>query len=308
VASLAAFLALLYRFQSPARELMYAKVSWENLQASLSDVFGLIDATAAQNPPSGPKVFRRIEKGVRFENVGFRYASGEAPALQDVSLFIPRGKVTAIVGASGAGKSTLLDLIFRFHDPTSGRVLVDGEPLTAFDLGSWRRRLSLMTQDVHLFHDTVRANIGYARPHASDAEIEAAAALAGAREFVQALPQGWDTILGDRGARLSGGQRQRIALARTLLRDPDLILLDEATNALDAASERMIHAGLNRWAKGRTVVIVAHSLSTVEGADQIIVLDHGRVVEQGPPSVLMARGGWWAAMRGSLAPAAAGAS
>jgi subfamily B ATP-binding cassette protein MsbA len=209
------------------------------------------------------------------------------------------------VGASGAGKSTLLDLIFRFHDPSAGRVLVDGEALTGFDLMSWRKRLSLMTQDVHLFHDTVLANIGYARPGATEEEIAQAAELAGAAEFILSLPKGWHTVLGDRGARLSGGQRQRIALARALLRDPELILLDEATNALDAVSERAVQAGLARWAEDRTVVIVAHRLSTVERADQIVVLDRGRVVEQGPPAALLARGGLYAAMRRAQAPSSA---
>jgi subfamily B ATP-binding cassette protein MsbA len=297
VASLAAFLALLYRFQGPARELMYAKVAWENFQASLNDVFGFLDATARPQVATGARPFERLERGVTFEAVEFRYGENETPALEHVSLFIPKGKVTAVVGPSGAGKSTLLDLVFRFRDPTSGRVLVDGEPLTGLDVAAWRSRLSLMTQDVHLFHDTVRANIGYARPGATREEIEAAAEVAGAVDFIRSLPQGWSTVLGDRGARLSGGQRQRIALARALLRDPELILLDEATNALDVVSERAIQAELDRWARGRTVVVVAHRLSTVERADQIIVLDRGRVVEQGAPSVLLAAGGHYAAMR-----------
>jgi subfamily B ATP-binding cassette protein MsbA len=284
---------------------MYAKVAWENLQGSLTDVFDLLDATATPHPKSGPEPFRRLERGVTFEQASFRYGPNEPLALDGVSLFIPKGKVTAVVGASGAGKSTLLDLIFRFHDPSAGRVLVDGEALTGFDLMSWRKRLSLMTQDVHLFHDTVLANIGYARPGATEEEIAQAAELAGAAEFILSLPKGWHTVLGDRGARLSGGQRQRIALARALLRDPELILLDEATNALDAVSERAVQAGLARWAEDRTVVIVAHRLSTVERADQIVVLDRGRVVEQGPPAALLARGGLYAAMRRAQAPSSA---
>jgi subfamily B ATP-binding cassette protein MsbA len=225
-----------------------------------------------------------------------------------VSFDIPRGTLTAIVGRSGAGKSTLVDLLFRFRDPTGGQILVDGVPLRDLRLASWRRRVALMSQDVQLLNDTVASNIGFGRADATRLDIERAAELAGASAFIAQLPQSYDTMIGDAGARLSGGQRQRIALARTILRDPDLLLLDEATNALDNETEREFQLALRRYAQGRTVVVIAHRLSTVEEADQVIVLDDGRLVETGPPAVLLKARGAFARLHGlqtNMAPAQA---
>jgi subfamily B ATP-binding cassette protein MsbA len=191
-----------------------------------------------------------------------------------------------------------MTLLYRFEDPTEGEILVDGTPLRELDLRSWRDRLSLMSQDVRLFNDTIAANIAYGDLEASAETIQKAAKVAGADEFIRDLPQGYATDVGDYGMRLSGGQRQRIALARTILRDPDILLLDEATNALDSESERAFQDALDMYARGRTVIVIAHRLTTVAGADQIIVLEGGRIVECGAPAVLLRSEGQFAKLHG----------
>lgn len=292
--ALGAFLALLYRMQGPVRELLSARVAFDSGWPAVADVADYLDRTREPYLESGSTPFHGLKTGIEFRKVAFHYAADDPPALDDVSVFLPRGKTTAIVGRSGAGKSTLLDLLFRFRDPITGDILVDGTPLRELELASWRGRLAIMSQDVHLFNDTVEANIGYGRPGATPDEIRRAAEVAGAAPFIDALPEGYQTPLGDAGIRLSGGQRQRIALARTILRDPDILLLDEPTNALDAESERAFQAALRHYAHDRTVVVIAHRLSTVEDADQILVLDGGRLVECGPPAALLAANGAYA--------------
>jgi len=297
--TLAAFLALLYRMQTPVRELLSAGVAFEGGYAAVEDVAEFLERTREPYLSDGVRTFTALERGIELRGVGFRYAAGEAPALQGVSLHIPRGRTTAIVGRSGAGKSTLVELLFRFRDPTEGEILVDGAPLGALKVASWRGRLAIMTQDVHLFNDTVAANIAYGREGASAEDVRRAAEVAGAADFIAALPQGYDTPLGDAGVRLSGGQRQRIALARTILRDPDVLLLDEATNALDNESERAFQEALGRYARGRTVIVIAHRLSTIEDADQVVVMEGGRVVEAGPPATLLEENGAYARLLGA---------
>ncbi len=230
---------------------------------------------------------------VRFERVGFGYAPGTA-ALQDVTLEVRPGETVALVGPSGGGKSTLLNLIPRFYDVTAGAVTVDGQDVRDVTLQSLRRRVALVTQEPFLFDETVRANIAGARPDATDAEVEAAARQAAAHDFITALPQGYDTPVGEAGARLSGGQRQRIAIARAFLKDAPVLLLDEATSALDTESEALVQAALERLTAGRTTLMIAHRLSTVRGADRIYVVDAGRVVEEGTHASLVARGGLYA--------------
>jgi len=298
LAPLAAFLAVLYRLQGPTREFMQAKVSLDGLAAAVDDVQTFLDETADPFVISGTEPVPALTSGVVFDKVSFRYSEGEALALNEVSFSLPAGKTTAVVGRSGAGKSTLMTLLFRFRDPTSGVLLADGKALTDLDLADWRSRLSLMAQEAQLFNDTVAANIGYGRLSASRAEIEAAARVAGADAFIRALPNGYDTELEDRGARLSGGQRQRIALARTILRDPEILLLDEPTNALDAETEQAFQMAMHGFSEGRTVVVIAHRLSTVMGADQVVVLDQGRVVEAGRPDELLSRPGHFARLHG----------
>jgi subfamily B ATP-binding cassette protein MsbA len=228
--------------------------------------------------------------------VSFRYGADEPLVLRDISIRIPIGQTTAIVGRSGAGKSSLLSLLFRFYDPTEGEIRADGVPLREFRISSWRARLGLMSQEVQLFNDTVAANISYGKPGATEDEIKAAARVAHADGFVEDLPAKYDTIIGDRGLRLSGGQRQRIALARTILRDPDVLMLDEATNALDPMAEQAFQEAFAEFSKRRTVVVIAHRLSTVLSADQVVVLEEGRVRQVGTPAELIAQEGRFAEM------------
>jgi subfamily B ATP-binding cassette protein MsbA len=297
LAPLAAFLALLYRLQGPTREFMQCKVALDGLAAAVGDVDQVLAETARPYLTGGRAQVGPIVRGVELREVGYRYDPAGPAVLDRVSFNIPAGRTTAIVGRSGAGKSTLLSLLFRFRDPTEGAILVDGRPLPELDLAAWRGRLSLMAQEAQLFNATAAENIGYGDLEASPARIAEAAAVAGA-DFLAALPQGLDTELGDRGARLSGGQRQRIALARTILKAPDLLLLDEPTNALDAETEQAFQDALRTFSQGRTVVVVAHRLSTVMAADQVVVLEAGRVVEVGPPQELLARPGHFARLHG----------
>jgi ATP-binding cassette, subfamily B, bacterial len=228
-------------------------------------------------PPSGPGAGR-----IRFEHVTFRYPSRpDNAALADFSLDIEPGETIAFVGPSGAGKSTTFQLLLRFYDPASGGVLIDGVDLSRADPGDVRRRIGLVPQETVLFGATARENIRYGRPGATDAEIEAAARAAAADEFIRRLPEGYDTFLGEKGARLSGGQRQRIAIARAILKNPPILLLDEATSSLDAESERLVQEALEKLMATRTTIIIAHRLATVLKADRIVVMDHGRIIASG---------------------------
>ena len=224
---------------------------------------------------------------ITFDNVWFRYAADDQWVLKGVSITIPFEKTTAIVGASGAGKSTLMSLLFRFYDPECGSITADGTSIDKFMITDYRSRFALMAQEVQLFNDTIRENIGYGRLSASPSEIENAARVALADDFIKAFPDGYNTVVGDGGLRLSGGQRQRIALARTILRNPQVLMLDEATNALDIETEQAFQLALERFVHRRTVVVIAHRLSTVQNADHIVVMAKGRVVEAGPPQQLI---------------------
>jgi len=291
IAALAAFLSLLYRLQGPTRELLQSKIALDGLAGSIDDVDDFLRTTERPFLSQGHVPAPAFSKAVEFRNVSFRYAPGQPLALQDVSFSIPAGKTTAIVGESGAGKSTVMALLFRFMDPTSGVILADGIPLPEFDLRSWRKRLSLMSQEVHLFNDTISANIAYGNLEAGEAEIRKAAEIAKADDFIRLLPHGYGTQIGDQGMRLSGGQRQRVALSRTILRNPDILLLDEATNALDAETEQAFQLALDEYSHNRTVVVIAHRLSTIQAADQIIVMAKGRVIEASSPDELLKRQG-----------------
>jgi len=251
---------------------------------------GVHDSPAAAALPT-------IRGAIRFRGVAFAY-DGEAWVLRGVDLEVPPGQRVAIVGPSGAGKTTLIHLIPRFYDPTEGAVEVDGIDIRRVTLRSLRRQIGLVPQDTVLFQGTVRDNIAYARPDATDTEVVEAARVANAEEFIAALPQGYDTVLGEDGYQLSGGQRQRLAIARAVLSSPRIIILDEATSALDAQSERLIQEALDRLTEGRTTFIIAHRLSTVRKADRILVLDGGRIVEDGRHDDLMARGGTYAHLAG----------
>lgn len=233
-----------------------------------------------------------LRQEVRLESVSFRHdATASRDAVRNVSLSFPARRMTALVGASGAGKSTLADLVLGLLAPTEGRVLVDGEPLGGARLAAWRNSIGYVPQEPFLFHDTIRANLLWARPDATEDDLRQVLRAAAAEEFVSRLPQGLNTVVGDRGVRLSGGERQRIALARALLRRPTLLVLDEATSALDAANEQLVQQAIERLHGELTIVIIAHRLSTVQNADQVIVLDQGRVVESGSPANLTAQAG-----------------
>jgi subfamily B ATP-binding cassette protein MsbA len=257
--------------------------------ASAERVFALLDEPVSDVDRPGA-VAARFERDIVFDNVSFRYGT-EAPVLSDVSFRLNKGEVLAIVGPSGAGKTTLVDLLPRFNEPVGGHIYLDGVPLDTIQRRSLRGILGVVSQDTVLLNDTVEANIAFGSAGATRAQVEAAATAANAAEFVAGLPQGYDTVLGERGTRLSGGQRQRISIARALLRDPPILILDEATSALDTESERLVQEAIERLMKDRTVLVIAHRLATVRHADQILVLEGGRVVERGSHDELIGRGG-----------------
>jgi ABC-type multidrug transport system fused ATPase/permease subunit len=253
-------------------------------------VWQVLDTPPSIADAPGARALPPLADAIRFERVSFAY-SPDRPVLHDVDFTVRRGEVVALVGTSGAGKSTTLDLLARFHDPVSGRVTMDGNDLRGITLASLRRQLGVVTQETILFHDTVLANIAFGLDRVDDAAVEAAARAAHAHDFVSRLPQGYDTVIGDRGVLLSGGERQRIAIARALLRNPPVLLLDEATSALDTESERLVQDALERLMHDRTVLVIAHRLSTVQHADRILVFEGGRIVEQGRHDELLAKGG-----------------
>jgi subfamily B ATP-binding cassette protein MsbA len=260
-------------------------------------VFELLETAAGITDPTAPTPLPVPLRGaVRFDLVSFRYKEGEgAPwALQEVALELQPGEVVALVGPSGAGKTTLASLLPRFWDVTTGRILLDGTDIRAFRLADLRGALGLVPQEPALFSGTIRENIAYARPDASEADVVAAARAAHAEEFIERLPLRYETVVGERGVKLSGGQRQRIAIARVVLKDPSVLVLDEATSSLDTASERLVEEALERLLRGRTTLIIAHRLSTIQRADRIVVLDQGRVVEMGTHTELLGKGGLYA--------------
>jgi ATP-binding cassette subfamily B protein len=258
-------------------------------------MFGVIDTPAEVKDLAGAPDLRVTAGHVRFEDVHFGYEP-ERPILKGVSLDVKPGTMLAVVGPSGAGKSTLSRLLFRFYEPTSGRITIDGQDICGTTQQSLRRALGIVPQDTVLFNDTVGYNIGYGRDGASQAEIEEAARGASIHDFIVSLPEGYESKVGERGLKLSGGEKQRVAIARTLLKDPPILILDEATSALDSRTEAAIQATLRDVAANRTSIVIAHRLSTVMDADQIVVLDEGRVAERGTHAELLRKNGLYAEM------------
>ena len=287
---LIAFLALVMRMLQPLKQLSQVPTVAQQSLAAAERVFEVLDHPTEVARDTGTRVIGSFQGTIEFDRVGFAY-DGD-PVLRDVTFTARRGEVVALVGPSGAGKSTLVDLIPRFYEPTSGRIRIDGVDTREIALGSLRALAGIVSQDTVLFNDTVRNNLAYGAPGRWSAEqIEEAARAANAHEFIATLPDGYETVLGERGTRLSGGQRQRLAIARALLTDPPILILDEATSALDTESERLVQEAIDRLLAGRTVFVIAHRLSTIQHATQILVLERGRIVERGTHADLIAAGG-----------------
>ena len=292
-----AFITALVLAAQPTRGLGNLSVRVQEGLAAAERYYGLLDEKPSVVDAPDAKPLAVTSGSIVFEGVTFAYASGDAPkALKGFSLAVPGGTTVALVGRSGAGKSTVINLVPRLFDADAGRILIDGQEVRAVTLVSLRGAISMVSQDVTLFDDTIRANIALGRLDASEEAIVAAARAAAAHQFILEQPNGYDTVIGDRGMRLSGGQRQRLALARAILKDSPILLLDEATSALDTESERLVQQALQNFTRGRTTLVIAHRLSTIQGADLICVMDDGHIVEMGRHDDLIAKGGAYAAL------------
>lgn len=291
--SAATFITFLYAFYNviePAKHLSNASYQIRKGMGALERVESVLNAPVSIRDDENALAISRFEQKIEFENVSFSYQNAERPALENVSFTIPRGKMVALVGASGAGKSTVADLLPRFYEATAGQILLDGKDIRQLRLHDLRALMGIVSQEAILFNDTVRNNIAFSTADASAAAVEAAAKAANAHDFILNLPNGYDTNIGDRGNKLSGGQRQRLTIARALLKNPPVLILDEATSALDSESEKLVQAALDTLLRNRTALVIAHRLSTVQHADEIIVLDEGRIVERGTHEKLMKTG------------------
>jgi len=282
------FMLLLYRLQNPMKRVNAYRVALASYAAGIHEVQALLDRSDKPYLESGTRRLEQLEEGIEFDRVTFGYVGSETAAVRDVSLVLRAGTVNAIIGDSGAGKSTLIHLLCRLYDPRSGVVRADGIDLRELDLSSWRERIAFAGQDAELLSGTVRFNIAYGVDGAGHEAVEEAARIAQAHEFIGELPGGYDAEVGPRGTRLSGGQRQRIALARAILCRPDILILDEATNAVDGVTETAIQGAIERLSSETTLVIIAHRLSTLKRAQHVAVMKGGEVVQQGPPDELLA--------------------
>ncbi|RKY33099.1 MAG: hypothetical protein DRP74_00915 [Candidatus Omnitrophota bacterium] len=287
----ALFMAALLSLIKPFKKLSQVNAIVQQAVAASNRVYEILGAPISVREKEQAQELPAFKNNICFENVSFKYEDEDV--LKDINLEVGRGQMLAIVGPSGVGKSTLLDLIPRFYDPRKGRVLIDGLDIREVSLKSLRKQIGIVTQETILFNDTIKANITYGNPDSPMPRVSEAAKQAYAHEFIARLPLGYDTVIGDRGIKLSGGERQRLAIARALLKNAPILILDEATSQLDSESERIVQEALNRLIKGRTVFVIAHRLSTVQNADQIVVLDKGRIVEKGAHRDLIKKGGFY---------------
>jgi ATP-binding cassette, subfamily B, bacterial MsbA len=285
------FLAAMFMAFTPIRKLSGSNNQIQQALAAAERVFGVLDLKTEQDAEKSQLELPRIAQSVTFDDVTFHYESQLVPALDDINLTIRAGEMVALVGSSGSGKTTLVNLIPRFYEPTAGRILIDGVDIQSYTLRSLRSQIGMVSQDVVLFDDSIRNNIAFGREDATDVDIVQAARLAYAHDFVERFPEGYQTVVGEKGVKLSGGERQRLAIARAILRDPPLLILDEATSALDTESERVVQLALANLMKNRTTVVIAHRLSTIQQADRIMVLARGSIVEVGTHEELLRRGG-----------------
>lgn len=285
-----AFIGSALSLYQPVKNFSRSNATLQQALSGAERIFEILDTRPTVVEPSAPEALDVFSREIKFENVHFHYRA-DRPVLKNVSLAIRKGEIVALVGPSGSGKTTLAALLLRFYDPVQGRVTLDGHDLKNLRLADLRRQIGLVTQETLLFNDTVRHNIGYGKDGAADAEIEAAARAANAWEFIEKLPQGLDTLVGERGILLSGGQKQRLAIARAIIKNPPILLLDEATSALDAASEKLVQEAVEKLMQNRTVVVIAHRLATVKNADRIVVLEHGRIAEEGTHNQLLDKKG-----------------